>query len=224
MLIITLLTDVFMMNISSENASSFSSFESNYKSVESPCSSKASEDSSLNAQRLDSTSRKRCMEEPYPASKKLKLSLNSPEAQKLYEKASAKSMQEEKLSELPLVLKCEVKYRLWEGRRKMRRQLVKPEMQEILDLEKQISKLLVAESHSQEESFVENAGTVNCISTGFLMDLAISSRGTNLNLVFAYDNVTHNSSNYNTEQDFKNMAHHLKLSLPAMVRKCMRNK
>lgn len=210
-----------MIRVVSEKISGFS-FEPTAESVQPCISSDISEDSMSNLQGLG-TSRKRRIKDPGLPSKKPRLSLNSPEAQKLYEKAITK-LEDGKLSELPLVFKCEIKYRLWEGRRKIRRQLVKPGMQEIMDLEKRISKLLVDESRNHEESFTESISTVSAISTGFLADVRVCSEGTRLHFVFAYDKAKDSPSNCNAEQDFKNMAHHLKLSLPSMVKKCMRHK
>lgn len=205
-LLVTILTDMFMIDVVRRLDNERIQFEG----VPPVTTAKTSE--------MSTPSRKRHIEDDNPDPKRARLLISSTEAAELNEKANSRN--DSALDDLPVDFTCRVTHRVWEGRRKMRRRLVKPAVHDIIDLERQISRLLVSESQSPDGGV---AGTSD-ISTHFATTLRVTSEaGNQLVLAFGYDATSGGRGERNTEQDFKNMVHHMSLSMPGIVKKCLRN-
>lgn len=122
---------------------------------------------------------------------------------------------------LPYTSACEVGHRLWEGRRKARRRLVNKGKSDLLDLEREVSKLLLSD---QSDS---TSGTAH-LSTSFNSSCSCDSLEQNLfqfNLTLQSDDsrslhALFQPSSPSTE--FSTFSRHLQIFLPNFVLKCLK--
>ncbi|XP_039254761.2 speckle targeted PIP5K1A-regulated poly(A) polymerase-like [Styela clava] len=229
-LVLTILTEVFFIQFDLDNDIEINQTED---SVIADSSSTAihtkysSEAGSAVCHTISPESRKRHPEDSPVSHKRAKIVVTTPEALNLKTKASKHGTDFE--YNLPVTFECESKYRVWEGRRKARRHLVQPGMGDLLDLERQISKLLVSESTvTSDTSCPTNGGTQttsikDSVKTNFHFKLCMYESGSDiLHLGFRYLPFDKKATARNPEQDFNNFFHHLEISLPIIVAKCLK--
>ena len=147
--------------------------------------------------------------------KRAKLMLSSPTVERVSSLAASTSFA------LPFTTKCSAFHRLWEGRRKARRRLVQKGKSDLLELEKEVSKLLLSDRDSSkvisEESASFNSSCSSAddstLQTIFSFDLTFTKTDTgSLSTSFQPESIS---------VDFKTFFHHLQVFLPGFVLKCM---
>lgn len=145
--------------------------------------------------------------------KRAKLALNSTEDCRLVQK----SVFLRGSISLPTTIQCEATYKLWEGRRKARRQISQPGLSDILDLERQVSRLLMSDQSEISISADANTSSLSGCSTensptDFSFNLNfIRSENNSINMYFRLLS--------GPERDFLNFFHHIQIFLPKLIKK-----
>ena len=221
-LVVTVLRDVFHVtfsNILPDHAASFpfsqsSSIFDNYENGVAKCRSCPD-----NPPSGEAVSRKRKASSPESCGlcKRAKLMMSSPTTSRISSVLDTFSIQ------LPFASTCVATHKLWEGRRKARRRLVQKGKSDVLDLEMQVSRLLLSDLSNNDgtengakasESFNTSCSSTDSTSKAlFHFFLSLSSdESDSLSVIF--DSDSHSS-------DFSTFFHHLEIFLPNFVLKCL---
>lgn len=167
-----------------------------------------------------STSKKRSLPSSPTYCKRARLALSSPEVLDL--KKRSKTSQSRYPVTFPFNVACKVMYQVWEGRRKARRLLVQTRMNDVIDLERQVSKLLVSELTTAKAH--QDSASLNISSC------SASSSDSNPTVMFSFDLTMRKceeatlSLNFHPLSDdlqsFRTFFHHFQTFVPALVLKC----
>ena len=219
-LIITILRDVFHISFSSP-----SSHSSNIESTNNSCSSPIDEsrDNHVNGRPIDCVSsdeitRKRKASSPDACGtcKRAKLIFSSPTASRISSTLDASSF-----VELPFTCVCVATHKLWEGRRKARRHLAQEGKANLLELERQVSKLLLSDriavtddSLNLSDSFNTSHSSVNSVSQPIIkFSLTLSEEQHDLLTAMFLPEIKSTA--------FSTFFHHLEIFLPGFILKCI---
>nr|XP_002130666.1 speckle targeted PIP5K1A-regulated poly(A) polymerase [Ciona intestinalis] len=115
--------------------------------------------------------------------------------------------------QLPVKLSCIATQKVWQGRRKARRQIVQSGLSDLVQLERKISELLLSESSASAPNESLNDSTSSDLSISMHFHLTMLAEEQKLKLTFEPGE---NST------DFVTFFHHIEVFLPPFVAKCMK--
>uniref|UniRef100_H2Y8T7 Uncharacterized protein n=1 Tax=Ciona savignyi TaxID=51511 RepID=H2Y8T7_CIOSA len=111
---------------------------------------------------------------------------------------------------LPTTISCTATKKVWQGRRRARRQIVQTGMSDLVQLERKISELLLSESNASMPEGNLNDSFSSDISTPLQFNLTLSEENNKLKLVFQTEDVS---------TDFMSFFHHVEVFLPNFITK-----
>ena len=150
--------------------------------------------------------------------KRTKLMLSSPTATRISSKLDALN-----LVALPFVSSCVATHKLWEGRRKARRHLVQKGKTDLIELEKQVSKLLLSD-RAETASTDDSLNTTDSFNESFSSFDRASQPLFKFSLALTAEEVDSLSVEFQPEvhsTNFTTFFHHLEVFLPGFITKCL---
>ena len=140
--------------------------------------------------------------------------LSSPTASRI-----SSSVDTTNILNLPFTSSCAAMHKVWEGRRKARRQLSQKRNPNLLELERQVSRMLLSDQPTStaafnlSESFNDSCSSTNSASSPiFEFSLTLEDASDSLSATFQPEA---------SLTEFTTFFHHLEVFLPGFILKCL---